>query len=170
MNRLPWGVSQTRWGKIRPHFLTNSKRPMRSKSKEPVREEGSMYDVSPCYWGWRLQELAQIGVAPTVYLERARDWARLRTYLPPHSACPGTGNQLVFLLAPRRTADRSPAGLLTPLGGLNSSKTGRKGGLAGWCLGWTSDENTSKCTSKHHFWDHVRSSKRSGRQFCRSRH
>jgi hypothetical protein len=38
----------------------------------------------------------QIGAAPAVHLERAREQARLRTHHPSHSTWPRTGNFLEY--------------------------------------------------------------------------
>jgi hypothetical protein len=82
-----------------------------------------MDDVSPRYRGCRFRDIPQIGAALAVHLDRAREWARLRTRLPCTLRGPQPETDWNFLLAPHRTADHRPAGLL-PCSG---DKTGRKG-------------------------------------------
>jgi hypothetical protein len=106
------------WGKTRPHYWPIAADWWGQNWKYPVYKESCVYDALPRYRGRQFQEHAQIGAAPTVQLGRAREKARLRTRCPPHSTRPATGNWLECWLAPHRTVDHRPAGLLPFSGGL----------------------------------------------------
>ncbi len=129
MNRLPRGASQTGWGKVGPHFLTNSERPMRSKLKDSGTIKGGK-----CVWcvsGYRVcqfWEPAQIGVVPAVHLERARELAQLRIRHPLHCTRPRTRNCFKFWLAPRWTTARPDFSRSRVV--YNSSKTEQKEGAS----------------------------------------
>jgi hypothetical protein len=111
-----------------------------------------VYDVSPRYSGRRFRDIPQIGVAPAVHLERARERVPLRTRLPLHSTRPAIETDWNFYW--RRTVLRTTARQdfsRTQVVCINS-KTGRKGGGFGrGCRGRISDEKTSKWTFKRHF-------------------
>ncbi len=77
-----------------------------------------MYDVSPHYRDQRFWELAQIGVEPAVYLERARDRARLRPHQPP-TLYTARDQRWIDILTGAVPDCRPQSGRLpTPLGGL----------------------------------------------------
>ncbi len=140
MNWLPWGMSQTKWGKVRPHFRTNSTRPMRSKLKGPSPWRGRTCNelpaIEPAGFGNSLRlvqhqqptkeerqcEPTENPSIPALYL--VQDW------------------KLIGILT-GATQDCGPQ----PRVVCNSSKTKRTGGgvSAWWCRSWTTYENTSKC-------------------------
>ncbi len=104
------------------------------------------------YRSHQFQEIPQIGAAPAVHLERARERVQLRTHLPPRSTWPGTGNWLGCWLVPYWTGtmtrrDFSPAWVVC----ISSKPGGRGWGFGRGRRGWTSDENMSKWTSKCYF-------------------
>ncbi len=130
-----------------------------------------MYDAIPRYRGRRFREHAEIGAAPTVHLGRARERARLRTRLPPHSMRPATGNWLEFFTGAAPDCGPRPGRTSPALRwSVYAVKPGGRGGFGRGRRGLISDENTSKWTCQNViFWGHVRSSKRFGRRFCRNR-
>ncbi len=160
MNRLPQGALGTRWGKVGPHFLTNSERQVRSKNtKIPVHEGCCVYDVSLRYRVCRFRELAQIGAAPTVHLEEQEIRPDCEPTIPRTLNSPGLKTDWY--------SDWHRAGLWTPAWPdfscprlvCISSKTERKGGggQQGGATAWL----LMKIHQNIIFWGHVRSSKNS---------
>jgi hypothetical protein len=99
-----------------------------------------------CHWAIELWEIAQIGVAPTVHLQRGREAARLRTRHSP--ALSTTQDQKPNCIMTGGTPDCGPHPGGTPpaLGwSVIAVKSSRGGGVGRGRHGRTSDENTSKC-------------------------
>ncbi len=132
-----WPIARDRWG---------------LNWRSPVYEESSVYDMSPRYRGCRFWKIPQIAAAPAVQLERERERAQLRTHLPPHSMRPATGNWLEFLTGAAPYCGPLPGGTSPGLRwSVIAVKPSGRGGFGRGRRGPTSDKNTSKWMSKHHF-------------------
>ncbi len=140
------------WGQTRPHYWPIAADRWGLNWKNQVYEEIPVYDVSPRYRGRRFWEQAQIGAAPAVHLERARERAQLRTRLPLHSTRPATGNWLEFLTGAAPDCGPLPGGTSPGLTwSVQTVKPGGRGGFGRGRRGRTSDEKTSKWPFKRHF-------------------
>ncbi len=100
----------------------------------------------------RFWVFAQNGTVTSVHLERAREQARLRTRCP--LAISLAQDQKLIGILTGDVPDCGPQpGRISPTLGWSVIAvilSGGGGGLAEWCCSQTSDENISKCMSKHH--------------------
>jgi hypothetical protein len=94
----------------------------------------------------------QIGAAPAVHLERARDRARLRTHLHPALYTARYWKLAGMLIGASPDCGPQPGGTSPALGwSVLAVKPSGRGGLGRGRHGRTSDENMSKWTAKHNF-------------------
>ncbi len=97
--------------------------------KNPVHEEGGVYDVSPRYRGRWFWELAQIGAVPTVHLERVRHQTQLRTCYPSTLRCLGPEKKNAILTGIAPHCGPQPSGTSPALGwSILAVKPSRRGG------------------------------------------
>ncbi len=109
------------------------------------------YDVSLGYRVCRFREIDQIGAAPTVHLERARDRVRLQTCDPPALSTARDQKLISILTGAAPDCGPQPGQTFPTLRwSVIAVKLSRRGS-AGWCHSQFSDKNMPKSMSKRHF-------------------
>jgi hypothetical protein len=156
MNRLPQGASEPWWGKVGPHFLTNSERPVRSKYE----------DLGTWRMCHRTIESASFGNLPISVRRQQSTWKEQET----RPNCePATPSNLwsVFRLAPTRLRTTAQLDFSWPQVVCNSSKNQAEGG-GGQQSGAAPD--IWRKYVKMSFFEVMSEVQRFGRRFCRKRY
>ncbi len=135
MNRLPQGASEPGWGKVGPHFLTNSERPARSKYE----------DLKTWRMCHRTIESASFGNLPISVRRQPSTWKERETRPNCEPATPST-LWSVFRLARTRLRTTAQLDFSWPQVVCNSNKNQAEGGgVSRVAPHRTCDKNMSKC-------------------------